>query len=295
MHFHRVLKPKAAELPSPRIRNSVKPSAPRRPLDLSFQVAAFEIAQEPEPLTSPSTTQAQNSQCDTAIWISASRNPQVPQNPMDTEFIARMADLRRQANGASLSSTSSTPWTRQMSLIRSRASITSNLFSESFSIASLPLEVEFPPTPIFTDETPKGLTQKAESPFFATQTPRGFVPKNLHPLKNSHLPNNTTTLLNSSSDQHTPTPTGLVRRGYWNRRGDHLTPESYVVFPPLSMQYPEELRMYPFENQGYQDHYGSFIAYVRRPELPQSLPKNGKPPERPYESVWFFFFFDGEC
>jgi len=47
--------------------------------------------------------------------------------------------------------------------------------------------------------------------------------------------------------------------------------------------------MYPFENEGYQDHNGVFIAYVRRPELPQSLPKDGNPPERSYESVCFFF------
>jgi hypothetical protein len=130
--------------------------------------------------------------------------------------------------------------------------------------------------------------QKTESSFFAAETPKDSVPKNSLPFQYSHLPNNSASLLNSSSAQRTPTPTGSVRHGYWNRRGDHLTPDGYVVFPPPRMQYPEELRMYPFENQGYQDQSGLFIAYVRRPELPQSLPKHGKPPERPYESVCFF-------
>jgi len=142
---------------------------------------------------------------------------------------------------------------------------------DSLSVLSLPLENELPPTPVFRDEIPKQLMTKVESSVFGAQT-----------LRSSFAASS------SSSAHHPPTPTGLVRRGYWNRRGDHLTPDGYVVFPPLSMQYPEELRMYPFENEGYQDHNGVFIAYVRRPELPQSLPKDGNPPERSYESVCFF-------
>jgi len=58
------------------------------------------------------------------------------------------------------------------------------------------------------------------------------------------------------------------------------------------MLFPEELSTYPFENVGYQDHNGQSIAYVRRPELPQSLPKYGNPPECPYESVCFFLDVD---
>ena len=197
--------------------------------------------------------------------------------------MAHMANLRRQADGASLSSASST---LRMSLIGSRASITSDLFSESSSIASIPPEVEFPPTPVFRDEIPRGLMQKAESSFFATQAPKCSAPKNMYPLQNSHFLNNSTSL-NFNLAQHTATSTGSIRRG------DYLTRDGYVVFPPPKMQYPEELRAYPFETQGYQDHSGLFIAYVRRPEHPQSLSKNGKPPERPYGSVRFFTL-DGE-
>jgi hypothetical protein len=53
------------------------------------------------------------------------------------------------------------------------------------------------------------------------------------------------------------------------------------------MQYPDDLKKYP--KQGYRNHIGLYISYVRRPELPQSLPKDGKPPECPYESVSLFF------
>jgi hypothetical protein len=114
-----------------------------------------------------------------------------------------------------------------------------------------------------------------------TQVPKRSAPKN------SPFPNNSASLLNFNLAQRTPTPTGSVRCGYWNRRGDHLTRDGYVVFPPPKMWYPEELRMYPSETQGYQDHCGLSIAYVRRPEHPQSLSKHGEPPERPYESVCF--------
>jgi hypothetical protein len=178
-----------------------------------------------------------------------------------------MAGLRRQFDGASLKSTNST-----LQILGSWVSLDSTEFSDSCSTLSLPLRDEFPPTPVFRDEIPRELMTNFESSLFATQTLKGRF----------------ASLLNSSSTQLPPTPTGLVRHGYWNRRGDHLTPDGYIVFPPPSMQYPEELRMYPFENEGYQDHSGQFIAYVRRPELPQSLPKDGHPPERPYELVSFF-------
>ena len=300
LFLSRVVEPIETGFPSPWTWNSI---SPLRPLDLSF--ATFEIAHEPEDQPEPSTPPninevvqlpSQNSQRGTAPWIAASCKLQAPRKPMDTHFKLHMADRRRQIDDASLSSASSTPRT---SFIGSRHSIGSSIFSESFSIESLSAEVlsaavECPPTPVFTDEIPRGLTPIAESSFFATQAPKRSAPENPYPLPNSYLLNNSASLLNSNLAQCTPTPTGTIRRGYWNRRGDHLTRDGYVVFPPPRMQYPEDLRTYPFETQGYQDHSGFFIAYVRRPEHPQSLSKNGNPPERPYESVCFFLL-DGEC
>ena len=208
----------------------------------------------------------QGSRRDPAPWILASRKLRLPKKPLDAEFLLRMAGLRRQIDGASVRSTNST-----LQILGSFFSPDSTVPSDSFSVLSLPLEDDFPPPPVFRDEIPEDLMTKIESSVFATQTLKGSFASS-----------------NSSSAHQPPTPTGLVRRGYWNRRGDHLTPDGYVVIPPLSMQHPEELRMYPLENEGYRDHNGVFFAYVRRPELPQSLPTHGNPPERPYESVCFF-------
>jgi hypothetical protein len=294
LFLSRVAEPIETGFPALWMRNSIDPSVP---LDLSS--ATFEIAHEDERelSTTPNANQvvqlpSRNSQRGSASWISlASRKLQVPRKSMDTQVKLYMANRRRQIDGASLSSASSTP---RSSFIESCPSIRSSVFSESSSIVSLSMEVlsaevECPPTPIFTDEIPRGLTPIPESSFFATQAPKRPAPKSPYLLQNPHFPNNSASLLNFNLAQRTPTPTGSVRRGYWNRRGDHLTPNGYIVFPPPKMQYPEELRMYPFENQGYQDHTGLFIAYVRRREHPQSLSKHGQPPERPYESVCFFF------
>ncbi|KIM38385.1 hypothetical protein M413DRAFT_245412 [Hebeloma cylindrosporum] len=106
----------------------------------------------------------------TPPWILSSRKPHATQQPMDVQFMARMADIRLQADGARLSSaTLSTPRTRHMSLIASTP------FSESFSIASPPSDVEFHPTPVFTDEIPKGLLRRTESrrSSIATQRSKG--------------------------------------------------------------------------------------------------------------------------
>ena len=96
--------------------------------------------------------------------------------PMDPELLARMAHLRRQTDGTS--STNSTPWA-SMVLLGSSLSITSADFSDSFSITSLPPVVEFPPTPVFTDQIPPGMLS-------VTQTPRALVPDILYPLQNLH-------------------------------------------------------------------------------------------------------------
>ncbi|OAX40820.1 hypothetical protein K503DRAFT_864338 [Rhizopogon vinicolor AM-OR11-026] len=79
--------------------------------------------------------------------------------------------------------------------------------------------------------------------------------------------------------------TRRVRKGLWNRRGDHLTSNLYVVYVPQDRAYPADLREYPDEAQGYQDQYGAFVPYLpERPELPTSLPYHGRPPTQPYES-----------
>lgn len=243
--------------PSPLIFVPLIPSHPTPGDNLLYQQNIRSISQNGSsspatiPLRSsssgPSADQAAqlpppNSEHDTAPWVSAWRKLRAPKKRMDDQFVARMSDLRRQTAG-----TTSTVSTPQATQIGSPTPIASSTSFQSSSVASPPSTVEFPPTPVFTDQNPEGLMQTVKL----------------------------------------VVPTRSVRRGYWNRRGDHLTSDGHLVFPPPSMQYPDDLKTYP--KQGYRNHIGLYISYIRRPELPQSLPKDGKPPERPYESVSLFF------
>ena len=77
-----------------------------------------------------------------------------------------------------------------------------------------------------------------------------------------------------------------VRYGFWNRRGDYLTMDKYVVYAPHNRANPPELEGYPAPTEGYKDHYGNFVKYdPSRRELPESLPRQGLPPVLPYEKV----------
>ena len=85
-----------------------------------------------------------------------------------------------------------------------------------------------------------------------------------------------------------------VRAGFWNRRGDHLTHDGYVVYAPTSMAYPADLADYPDGEEGYKDQHGQIAAWdVERGELEGSLPRRGEPPSTPYHNVGVFFFFFG--
>ncbi|KAI6021199.1 hypothetical protein EDC04DRAFT_2732771 [Pisolithus marmoratus] len=91
----------------------------------------------------------------------------------------------------------------------------------------------------------------------------------------------------SQPPAHEAPPTGWTRKvrlGYWNKRGDHLTSNSYVVYAPPNRAYPPELRDYPDERRGYQDHRGVFVPVGDHEELPASLPQRGRPPAQPYDS-----------
>ena len=120
-----------------------------------------------------------------------------------------------------------------------------------------------------------------------------ITPPNTSPMTSAshgHSRRNTNIFIPSP----TPPPASYdirIRRGYWNRRGDHLTKEGYLVYAPADKAYPPELITYPPETEGYQDEKGSYTKYVARPELPESLPRHGKPPEYPYEVVSVFPFY----
>lgn len=76
-----------------------------------------------------------------------------------------------------------------------------------------------------------------------------------------------------------------VRSGFWNRRGDHLTKDGYVVSCPPGRNYPPELSNYP--DLGFMDHLGNRVAQTpdKFPEHPDSVPANGRPAKTPYEHV----------
>jgi hypothetical protein len=85
-----------------------------------------------------------------------------------------------------------------------------------------------------------------------------------------------------------PPPPGTwklrVRRGFWNRRGDFLTRDGFIVYAPEDKAYPAELEHYP--EHAYVNETGDRVEYdPSRPELPESLPQRGRPPTQPYDVV----------
>ncbi|KAI0071097.1 hypothetical protein K474DRAFT_1669379 [Panus rudis PR-1116 ss-1] len=84
-----------------------------------------------------------------------------------------------------------------------------------------------------------------------------------------------------------------IRKGYWNKRGDHLLIERdntgrehmYIVYAPRPLANPPELSQYPAAVEGFLNHEGQFIKYDPNiPELPDSLPLHGEEPKRPYDT-----------
>ncbi|KAI0360532.1 hypothetical protein OH77DRAFT_1470565 [Trametes cingulata] len=91
----------------------------------------------------------------------------------------------------------------------------------------------------------------------------------------------------AAQQQQQSTPRRTVRKGYWNRRGDHLyvseSGERFIVYAPSGAANPPELKHYPSPTEGWRDHHGNFIRYDPNvPELLDSLPLHGQSPRRPY-------------
>ncbi|KAG6916622.1 hypothetical protein DXG01_006118 [Tephrocybe rancida] len=146
--------------------------------------------------------------------------------------------------------------------------------------------------------TPISMHRKSTITSTQTRTPPSHRPPSTpqpHPTSHSQTPRPSPT----KHDEHRPapvpphriyTPISVPRlsasspkrwRGFFNRRGDHVTPEGYIVYAPPDLSFPQELDGYP--ERDYQDDLGFRIAFDdTRPELPESLPRYGQPPERPY-------------
>jgi len=165
------------------------PSVPLRSSAYSQSISNFELDHggQPESLA-PNANQMselppQNSEHSTAPWVLASRELHMPKKPMDVELIARLADLRRQADGTSSISSSSEA---SLALLGSSVSLASSALSQSISVMSSSPAVEFPPTPVFADTIPAGFMRELE-PLSTRQTPQAPALNNpYYPLQNSH-------------------------------------------------------------------------------------------------------------
>jgi hypothetical protein len=116
---------------------------------------------------------SQSSEHSSDAWILASHTPHSPKKPLDTQFMAYMAHIRRQISNSS----GSTP--RDSLILRVSDTSLSDTLSESLSsVASLPPVVEFPPTPVFKDEIPEGIMKRvkvASARLFSSTSHEPFI------------------------------------------------------------------------------------------------------------------------
>ena len=133
-------------------------STPRnQPVDLPSPTS--EAVQEDEAESNSNSNQlpSQSSEHSSDACILASHTPHSPKKPVDTQFTAHMAHIRRQITN----STGSTP--RDSLILRISDTSLSDTFSESLSsVASFSPVVEFPPTPVFKDEIPEGIMERVK-------------------------------------------------------------------------------------------------------------------------------------
>ena len=206
---------------------------------------------------------------------------------MDPELTTRLADIRRQADGTS--STNSSPQT-SLALLGSSVSITSSAFSQSFSVLSPPSAVEFPPTPIFTDEVPgpsAEFMRKLEL-LSVGQTPKTTALKNSHHLlQNSHTIIATrsldTTHKVDSSTSTSSSPNSTPRQQPMQRPAPtksalRYTPNPSHYTPPRQTQFPTQTT--PSSNIAQQPNgltsTSTATPRTTRPLRPQ--PSNHPPP-----------------
>lgn len=148
----------------------------------------------------------------------------------------------------------------------------------SYSVSSLAVENDLPPRP-----------HRSPSPRSPSPLPR--YPTGRYSSARQTMQTEEEVDLQNSHDklsflQSQPRHSGNhVRVGFWNRRGDHLTKDGFIVSCPPGRNYPHELAYYP--DVGFMDHQGNRVAQMpdRFPEHPDSLPVNGRPAKTPYEYV----------
>ncbi|KAL0057122.1 hypothetical protein AAF712_016253, partial [Marasmius tenuissimus] len=191
-------------------------------------------------------------------------------------FSQRVAEEARAEQQHSRSSTS-----------RSRStSASSQSRQQGYGYTSHKFDATFP-----DDETEKRSLRRPR-----THNRESSLPKNPHPSTSRYQSVDTHTRPSNglaannpydwrpdhTGQGHNPNPyRSLVRQGYWNKRGDHLTPSGHVVYAPPDRAYPHELASYP--PQDFRNETGMIASWTDRPQLPESMPTRNGPPLRPYE------------
>lgn len=137
---------------------------------------------------------------------------------------------------------------------------------------------------------------RARSPTRALSPPRSATPSrsSSRAPSRSHTPTSSAVVVppvpapplpTDASHRYRPSAPGkvIVRQGFWNRRGDCLTPDrKYFVRAPREHQNPRELSRYP--EYDFMRYDGKTIAGdSRMKEYPDSLSKHGRPPRYPFQ------------
>ncbi|KZT22730.1 hypothetical protein NEOLEDRAFT_1180644 [Neolentinus lepideus HHB14362 ss-1] len=174
------------------------------------------------------------------------------------------------------------PPSKQISRSSSSTS-TSSTDSASAPIYSRPSATSNPnPSPVYSRPKPSASPIYSQpssnpSPMYSQPSPVYSQPSNTNPSPVYPRP---------PPQNGSPAQPRRVRKGYWNRRGDYLTPDMYIVYAPHDRVRPPDLADYPGEREGYRDHEGRFMPFDEsRKELPESIPLRGMPPVIPYERV----------
>ncbi|VDC03563.1 unnamed protein product [Peniophora sp. CBMAI 1063] len=157
----------------------------------------------------------------------------------------------------------SKPLPRPSPLIPTRRNISSGIAARiaSLQLQSLQHTGSTPSMAQSSDESPTVISSSAtqELAVLPTKRPASMVIK----LTSEDLTPSTSNASTSSYSTRT-------RRGYWNRRGDHLTSEGYIIRAPSGRTYPSELDSYPEGDGHFRNHRGKEAKDPRYRELPGS-------------------------
>ncbi|PCH44955.1 hypothetical protein WOLCODRAFT_139346 [Wolfiporia cocos MD-104 SS10] len=157
--------------------------------------------------------------------------------------------------------------------------------SHSYPLVESPASSPISPTAA-TRPSPSRARSRGPSPSRTAHASHNPLPP--PPMPSYYQTSTASTAASASATQSRAATYRTVRKGFWNCRGDHLLVENngtFIVYAPHNKASPRELAQYPSPLEGFMDHHGHRAGYDPSvPELPESLPRHGEPPLRPYDS-----------